>query len=98
MAATLAANVSSVHPYHLQNLPKFAIMFETLLMLALAPFILWRAEAYAAHPACLPSDGFTLAAYELHSHTTVFCIYALPQLTRYAQSYQHAPKIWMIFL
>ena len=39
MAATLAANVSSVHPYHLQNLPKFAIMFETLLMLALAPFI-----------------------------------------------------------
>ena len=82
----MPANVSSVHPYHLQNLPKFAIMFETLLMMALGPFIRLGAEAYAAHPACLPSDGFTLAAYEHHSHTTVFYIYALPQLTRYAQS------------
>ena len=72
------------------------------LQLCLKRYSCWHllhlAEAYAAHPACLPSDGFTLAAYEHHSHTTVFCIYALPQLTRYAQSYQHAPKIWIIFL
>ena len=72
------------------------------LQLCLKRYSCWHllhlSEAYAAHPACLPSDGFTLAAYEHHSHTTVFCIYALPQLTRYAQSNQHVPNIWIIFL